>query len=65
MVRYYGLYSNAHRGKIHKTGANSSHPPIIEEEDSSAVSRGWAEMIKIDLVVFPVISFFQDISRGN
>jgi hypothetical protein len=32
MVRYYGLYSNAHRGKIHKAGADPSHRPIIEEE---------------------------------
>jgi len=30
MVRYYGLYSNAHRGKIRKNMASPSHPPIIE-----------------------------------
>jgi len=32
MVRYYGLYSNVHRGKIRKGGVDSSHPLIIEEE---------------------------------
>ena len=26
MVRYYGLYSNAHRGKIRKAEVDSSHP---------------------------------------
>jgi hypothetical protein len=31
MVRYYGLYSNAHRGKIRKAGADPSHPPIMED----------------------------------
>ena len=32
MVRYYGLASNAHRGKIRKAGVDPSHPPIIAEE---------------------------------
>jgi hypothetical protein len=26
MVRYYGLYSNAHRGKMRKAGAEPPHP---------------------------------------
>jgi len=47
MVRYYGLYSNAHRGKIRKGGVDSSHPLIIEEEDRSMPSKGWAEEPKI------------------
>jgi len=34
MIRYYGLYSNAHRGKKRKKEQNSVHPPIIEEETS-------------------------------
>ncbi|MCG2814431.1 MAG: transposase, partial [Candidatus Aminicenantes bacterium] len=33
MIRYYGLYANAHRGKINKTGVSPSYPPIIEEEE--------------------------------
>jgi len=71
MVRYYGLYSNAHRGKIHKTEVNSSHPPIIEEEERFVVSRGWAEMIRkvfeLDPLLCPscggqmrIISFIED-----
>jgi len=45
MVCYYGLYSNAHRGKMRKAGALSFHPPIIEGE-YHIPSRGWAEMIR-------------------
>ena len=71
MVRYYGLYSNAHRGKIHKTGVDSSHPPIIEEEERFVVFRGWAEMIRkvyeLDPLLCPscggqmrIISFIED-----
>jgi hypothetical protein len=32
MVRYYGLYANAHRGKVRKAGDDPSHPPVIAEE---------------------------------
>ena len=32
MIRYYGLYANAHRGKINKAGVSPSYPPIIEDE---------------------------------
>jgi hypothetical protein len=32
MIRYYGLYSNAHRGKMRKAGANPPHSPIIEDD---------------------------------
>ena len=46
MVRYYGLYSNAHKGKIRKAEADSSHPQIIEDETPFVPSRGWAEMIR-------------------
>jgi hypothetical protein len=46
MIRYYGLYSNAHRGKMRKAGVDPSHPPIIEDEPNYAPSRGWAEMIR-------------------
>jgi hypothetical protein len=45
MIRYYGLYSNAHRGKMRKAGVGSSHPPIIEGE-YHLPSKGWAEMIR-------------------
>jgi hypothetical protein len=46
MVRYYGLYSNAHRGKISKAASALSSPPIIEEEPLFVPSKGWAEMIR-------------------
>lgn len=68
---YYGLYSNAHRGKMRKRGGNPSHPPIIEDETLYVPSRGWAEMIKkvyqIDPLIYPqcggrmrIISFIED-----
>ena len=46
MVRYYGLYSNAHRGKIRKAASALSPPPIIEDEPNYVPSKGWAEMIR-------------------
>ena len=45
MIRYYGLYSNAHRGKMRKAGICSSRPPIIEGE-YHLHSKGWAEIIR-------------------
>jgi len=71
MVRYYGLYANAHRGKINKAGVSPSYPPIIEEEERFVPSRGWAEMIKkvyeADPLLCPecggqmsIISFIED-----
>ncbi len=46
MVRYYGLYSNAHRGKLRKAASALSSLPIIEEELNYVSSKGWAEMIR-------------------
>jgi len=43
LIRYYGLYSNVHRGKIRKAGISPSNPPIIEEEERFMPSKGWAE----------------------
>ena len=43
-LRYYGLYSNAHRGKMRKAGVDPSHPLIIDDEVSFIPSKGWAEM---------------------
>jgi len=70
-VRYYGLYSNAHRGKMRKAEVDPSFPPIIADETSFVPSRGWAEMIKkvyqIDPLICPqcggrmtIISFIED-----
>jgi len=69
-LRYYGLYSNAHRGKMRKT-VDPSHPPIIEDEALFVPSRVWAEMIRkvyeVDPLICPecggqmsIISFIED-----
>ena len=55
MVRYYGSYANAHRGKMRKTGHDPLHPPIIEDEASFIPSRGWAEMIRKVYEIDPLI----------
>jgi len=46
MVRYYGLYANAHRGKVRKASPASSPLRIVEEELRRIPSKGWAEMIR-------------------
>jgi hypothetical protein len=55
MVRYYGLYSNAHRGKMRKASSALSPPPIIEEEPRYVPSKGWAEMIRKVYEVDPLL----------
>ena len=55
MVRYYGLYSNAHRGKMLKARAASSPLLIIEDETSFVPSRGWARMIRKVYEVNPLL----------
>jgi hypothetical protein len=40
MVRYYGLYSNAHRGKMRKAGTQPSHPPIIDDDPTYVPAKG-------------------------
>ena len=53
-VRYYGLYGNAHRGKVRKAQMDK-HPFIIIEEESPRVPRrGWAEMIRKVFEVDPL-----------
>jgi hypothetical protein len=55
MIRYYGLYANAHRGKMRKTGADVFHVPIIEDMDRYVPSKGWAEMIRKVFEVDPLL----------
>ncbi len=55
MIRYCGLYANAHRGKINKTGVSPSYPLIIEEEERFVPSKGWAEMIRKGYEVDPLL----------
>jgi hypothetical protein len=72
-VRYYGLYANAHRGKIKKASLAAFPLRIVEDEFRPIASRGWAEMIRkvyeVDPLVCPqcggmmkVIAFLTDYS---
>jgi hypothetical protein len=46
MVRYYGLYANAHRGKVRKASLTAFPLRIVEDELRRVPSRGWAAMIR-------------------
>jgi len=46
MVRYYGLYANAHRGKVKKASLSPSVFRIVEEELRRLPSKGWAALIR-------------------
>jgi hypothetical protein len=46
MVRYYGLYANAYRGKVRKANRVPVALGMIEEEPRPVPSKGWAEMIR-------------------
>lgn len=54
-VRYFGLHSNAHRGKVRKSEKVSLELLIIEEECSRIPRRGWAEMIRKVFEVDPLL----------
>jgi len=71
MIRYYGLYSNAHRGKMRKAQQAANPFLIIEQEEPFVPSKGWAEMIRkvyeVDPLICPscggkmlVIAFIED-----
>jgi len=45
-VRYYGLYANAHRGKVRKASLSPSVLRIVEEELRRLPSKGWAALIR-------------------
>ena len=55
MIRYYGIYSNAHRGKIRKADSALSPLSIIENEPDYVSSKGWAEMIRKVYEVNPLL----------
>ena len=46
MVRYYGLYANAHRGKVWKSGFSPLTLRMSEEEFKCVPSKGWAALIR-------------------
>ncbi len=53
-VRYYGLYANAHRGKI-KTQHEAFPLRMVEEELRPIPSKGWADMIRKVYEVDPMV----------
>jgi len=46
MVRYFGLYANAHRGKVKKASQSPTAFRIVEEELRRLPSKGWAALIR-------------------
>jgi len=55
MVRYFGLYANAHRGKVGKSEEDEHRLLIIEEECPRIPRRGWAAMIRKVYEVDPLL----------
>ena len=55
MVRYYGLYANAHRGKVRKAGISPFALRVAEGEEKRIPSKGWAAMIRKVYEVDPMI----------
>jgi hypothetical protein len=54
-VRYYGLYANAHRGKVRKAGLAAFPLRIVEEELRRIPSKGWAAIIRKVYEVDPML----------
>jgi hypothetical protein len=46
MVQYFGLYANAHRGKVKKASQSPTALRIVEEELRRLPSKGWAALIR-------------------
>jgi hypothetical protein len=55
MVRYYGLYANAHRGKVRKASVSPLVLRMAEEDLKPALSKGWAAMIRKVYEIDPMI----------
>ncbi|MGC9091605.1 MAG: IS91 family transposase [Fervidicoccaceae archaeon] len=54
-IRYFGLYANAHRGKVLKASRAAFPLRIVEEELPRLPSKGWAEMIRKVYEVDPLL----------
>jgi hypothetical protein len=54
-VRYFGLYANAHRGKLRKARLGPFPLRIAEDELRRLPSKGWAEMIRKVYEVDPMV----------
>ncbi|MGB8951241.1 MAG: hypothetical protein WCC06_01050 [Candidatus Aminicenantales bacterium] len=48
-IRYFGLYANAHRGKVRKSKEDEHKLLLIEAECPKIPRRSWAEMIRMVL----------------
>jgi len=59
-VRCYGLYANAHRGKVRKSKKSCHKLLIIEEGCPRIPRRGWAEMIRKVYLIFFYLVFSVD-----
>jgi hypothetical protein len=55
MVRYYGLYANAHRGKVKKASLSPPALRMVEEDIRRISSKGWAAMIRKVYEVDPMV----------
>jgi len=58
-VRYYGLYANAHRGKVRKSAAVPPALRMVEEEPKPFPSKGWAEIIRKVYDVDPMVCLYR------
>jgi hypothetical protein len=54
-VRYYGLYANAHRGKVKKASLAPFPLRMVEEVLRRLPTKGWAEMIRKVYEVDPLV----------
>jgi hypothetical protein len=54
-VGYYGLYANAHRGKVKKASLQPFPLRIGEDELQPIPSKGWAEIIRKVYEVNPMV----------
>ena len=54
-VRFYGLYANAHRGKVKKASLEAFPLRIVEDKLRRLPANGWAEMIRKVYEVDPLL----------
>jgi hypothetical protein len=54
-IRYFGLYANAHRGKVRKASIEAFPLRAVEEELRRLPAKGWAEMIRKVYEVDPML----------
>jgi len=55
IVRYYGLYANAHRGEVRKPSLAPAAMGMAEEAPAAVPSEGWAEIIRKVYEVDPLV----------